>query len=82
MSNIGPDFEVTPTFQPRTKDEALALAQAWGRTLSHWNECLTAAPDAAAATVACAQADAAEVQRLAALAAMLPEYLPAEVMGF
>lgn len=69
---VGADFEVRPDFEPRTKSEALLLAQAWGRTLSHWNECLTHAPDAATATAACAQADAAEVQRLAALATMLP----------
>lgn len=77
---IGADFEVTPTFEPRTKDEALALAQAWGRTLSHQDECwrLDNTLDAAMA----AAADAAEVQRLAALATMLPEHLPAEVLGF
>jgi hypothetical protein len=73
---IGDDFVVAPSFTPRTKDEALALAQAWGRSLSHWNACKSAT-DGPEAISTCAQADAAEVQRLAALWTMLPDELPA-----
>jgi hypothetical protein len=72
---VGDDFEVTPGFRPRTKAEALLLAQAWGHTLSHWNECHMADPGPGG-IAACAQADAGEVQRLAALWTMLPEELP------
>lgn len=64
--------------QPRTKQEALAEALLWGKTRSHWNECATASmkpeggfgPEAWSET---ARADAAEVQRLAALADLLPD---------
>lgn len=70
---IGEDFEITPTFRPRTKAEALELAHAWGNTLSHQDQCWTGGRiDVAMA----AAADAAEVQRLAALATMLPTMLP------
>jgi hypothetical protein len=72
-------FEITPSAIPKTREHALALAQAWGRTLSHWNDCATTAPDRATAIPLAAQADAAEVQRLCALAAVLPteaEFIP------
>jgi hypothetical protein len=62
------------TASPQTKGQALALARMWGRTLSHWNECANASPDDTARAMAeSARADAAEVQRLAALWTMLPD---------
>lgn len=57
------------TDRPQTKAEALALAQEWGHTRSHWNSVAHLENGVAV----CAQADAAEVQRLAALWTMLPE---------
>lgn len=71
---------------PRTKAEALALALEWGHTRSHLNAMMAvenyipssvqgemAQPDRQATLVATARADAAEVERLAALHAMLPD---------
>lgn len=73
---------------PRTKAEALAQALEWGHTRSHMNTMMAvenyipssvqgemAQPDRQATLVATAQADAAEVQRLVALHAILPETL-------
>lgn len=61
-----------PTDRPRTKAEALEMAQKWGSEWSHWNE-HARADGSTNALVTCAQHDAAEVQRLAALWVMLPD---------
>src|SRR5271154_6640152 len=61
---------------PTTKAEALAQAQEWGSVRSHWNDILGSAPDNATGIALAAQADAAEVQRLAALYSMLPDASP------
>lgn len=77
---VGHDFRIAPTFIPRTKTEALLLAASWGRTLSHWNAIATTERHdelgqayRAEAIAQAAIADAGEVQRLAALAQMLPD---------
>ena len=70
-----------PHAKPRTKAEALEMAQMWGNEWSHWNEHCSmtdnttdnAGADRRLAWVHCAQHDAAEVQRLAALHSMLPD---------
>lgn len=74
---ITKDFKVDPAYQPKTKAEARMLGQAWGHTLSHNDECFNGGPDGTSFQPdVCAVADAAEVQRLAALHSMLPEEVP------
>lgn len=73
--------ELTPTTRPRTKAEALEMAQRWGTQWSHWNAHLEHVEDRNQAFVTCAQHDAAEVQRLAALHSMLPEQANGESHG-
>lgn len=68
--------ERDPMAPPRTRQEALAQALRWGRTLSHNDAMLMTESDPAdrpRTLVAIVQADAAEVQRLAALWTMLPD---------
>lgn len=73
---------------PRTKAEALAQALEWGHTRSHLNTMMAVESclpndeshgayetDRQKTLVMTAQADAAEVQRLVALHAILPETL-------
>lgn len=73
------DFEIDESSQPRTKAEALALAQAWGHTLSHNDMCFNGGSDGMSFQPdVCATANAAEVQRLAALWTMLPDDLPGD----
>lgn len=64
---------------PTTRQEALEQALQWGRTLSHHNLMLGTEGDyndRPRTLVAIVQADAAEVQRLAALWTMLPDAEP------
>lgn len=68
--------EISEHAIPHTRAHALLLAQAWGHTLSHWKTMIgdSLDPDTRRfAQAATAQADAAEVQRLAALWSMLPD---------
>ena len=78
-----------PHAKPRTKAEALEMALQWGHGWSHWNEHCgmtdnttdNAGADRRRAWVDCAQHDAAEVARLAALWTMLPEGEPSDAVG-
>lgn len=71
-------YEIAPGVQPETREHAIALAQAWGHTLSHQNVMMRVeridehGPRRFETLVAVAQADLAEVQRLVALALVLP----------
>jgi hypothetical protein len=75
-------FELKPGAQPATRAEALLLAHAWGSTLSHQNVIMGLeridehGPRRGETLTWVARADAAEVERLAALAQMLPERVP------
>lgn len=66
------EMKLEPTSKPRTKAEALEMALKWGSEWSHWNAHANA-ENQQQAYVTCAQHDAAEVQRLAALHSMLPD---------
>ena len=74
VKGVEAEVELTPTIKPRTKAEALEMALKWGNEWSHWNLHIEVGEDRGQALAACAQHDAAEVQRLAALHSMLPEH--------
>lgn len=75
---------LTPHSTPECKADALHMALKWGSEWSHWNDHCSmtdntsdnAGADRRLAWVHCAQHDAAEVARLAALWTMLPDEHP------
>jgi hypothetical protein len=68
------EYEITAITVPKTREHAIALAQAWGHRLSHSNECWVEQPEGGQRFLVdmAARADAAEVDRMVALASVLP----------